>query len=50
MAGPLNGAGVRDTILSQGKATFWGNVTKGVQDSTKGALTVDSRRRAGIDC
>jgi len=36
MAGPLNGAGVRDTILSQGKAAtesaayFWGNVTKGV--------------------
>ena len=54
MAGSLNGAGVRDTILSQGKtatesvAYFWGNVTKGVQDSTKGALTVDSGRRVGV--
>jgi len=52
--GPLNGPGVRDAILSQGKtatesaAYFWGNVTKGVQDSTKGALTVDSGRRAGV--
>ena len=54
MAGPLNGPGVRDAILNQGtKATesaayFWGNVTKGVQDSTKGALTIDSGRRAGV--
>ena len=29
-------------------AYFWGNVTKGVQDSNKGALTVDSGRRAGV--
>ena len=54
MVGPLNGPGVRDTILKQGKtstesdAYFWGNITKGVQDSTKGALTVDSGRRAGV--
>ena len=54
MAGPLNGAGVRDTILSQGKAAtesaayFRGNVTKRVQDSTKGTLTIDSGRRAGV--
>ena len=54
MAGPLNGAGVRDAILRQGKtatesaAYFWGNFTKGVQDSTKGALTVDSGRQAGV--
>ena len=54
MGGPLNGLGVRDAILKQGKtapegaAYFWGNVTKGVQDSTKGALTVDSGRRAGV--
>ena len=54
MAGPLNGPGVRDAILNQGKtatestAYFWGNFTKGVQDSTKGALTVDSGRRAGV--
>jgi hypothetical protein len=48
MSGPLNGAGVRDAILSQKKsatestAYFWGNVTKG-------ALTIDSGRRAGAD-
>ena len=54
MTGPLNGPGVRDSILTHGKtftegtAFFWGNITKGVQDSTKGALTVDSGRRAGV--
>ena len=54
MAGPLNGPGVGDAILRQGKeatestAYFWGNITKGIQDSTKGALTVDSGRRAGV--
>ena len=55
MTGPLNCSGVRDTILKQGtKATestgyFWGNITQGVQDSTKkGALTIDSGRRAGV--
>ena len=54
MAGPLNGPGVRDAILNQGKtateyaAYFWRNVTKGVQDSTKGALIVDSGRRVGV--
>lgn len=54
MGSPLNGPGVRDAILNQGKtategaAYFWGNVTKGVQDSTKGALTVDSGRRVGV--
>ncbi len=54
MIGSLNGPGVRDTILEQGKtatesaAYFWGNVTKGVHDSTKGALTVDSGCRAGV--
>jgi len=53
MAGILNGAAVRDGILKPGKTTteaaayFWGNFTKGVQDSSKGALTVDSGRRAG---
>lgn len=46
-----NGDAVRDTILKQGmKATeasayFWGNVTKGVQDSSKGTLTVHSGKR-----
>lgn len=54
MAGPLDGPGVRDAILKQGKiakegtAYFWGNITKGVQDSTKGALTIDSGRRVGV--
>ena len=48
-----SGTGVRDIILSQGmKATestafFWGNITKGVQDTGKGALFVDSGKRAG---
>nr|AZJ16662.1 hypothetical protein [Seminavis robusta] len=46
-----NGDGVRDTILNQGmKATeasayFWGNATKAVQDSSKGALTAHSGKR-----
>lgn len=54
MGNPLNGPGVRDGILSQGKimtegaAFFWGNITKGVVDSGKGALTVDSGRRVGV--
>lgn len=53
MNGPLNGPGVRDAILKQGKtatestAYFWGNLTKGVQDSSKGVLTVYSGRRVG---
>ena len=48
MAGPLDGPGVRDTILKYGKSAtegavyFWGNLTKNIQDSTKGAVTVDS--------
>lgn len=54
MVGSLNGPGVRDEILKQGKtategaAYFLENITKGVQESTKGALTVDSGRRAGV--
>lgn len=54
MVRPLNGPAVRDAILNQGKrategaAYFWGKVTKGVQYSTKQALTVDSGRRAGV--
>jgi len=54
MNGPLNGPGVRDAILKQGKtatestAYFWANITKGVQDSSKGVLTVYSGRRAGV--
>jgi len=54
MKGPLNGLGVRDAILNQDRTTkegvayFWGNITKSVQDSSKGAVTVDSGRRTGI--
>ena len=39
-------------LLEQGKsasesaAYFWGNITEGVQDSTKGVITIDSGRRA----
>ena len=52
MSRPLNGAGVRDKILSQGKqateatAYFWGNVTKSFHEITKGNLTIESGRRA----
>jgi len=54
---PLHGLDVRDislVSLEKGKSTkesmayFWGNITQGVQDSTKGALTIDSGRRAGV--
>jgi hypothetical protein len=54
MAGLLNGPGVKNIIVRQGKEVtesttyFWGNLTKEVQDSTKGALTVDSERRASV--
>lgn len=50
----LNGPKVRDAILQQGKsategaAFFWGNITQGVVDSTKGGVMVDSGRRIGI--
>lgn len=53
MGSPLNDPGVRNAIFNQGKtgtegaAFFWGNIMKGVQDSTKSALTVDSGRRVG---
>ena len=54
MTGPLNGTAVRDTILKHGTkvtesaAYVWGNLTQGVQEATKGALTIDSGRRVGI--
>nr|UBA15737.1 hypothetical protein [Pseudo-nitzschia hainanensis] len=54
MGGLLNSPGVRDAILEHGKtategtAYFWGNITKGVQDSTKGSVAIDSGRRAGV--
>ena len=46
-----SGEAVRDTIMKQGmKATeasayFWGNTTKAVQDTSKGALTAHSGKR-----
>jgi hypothetical protein len=46
-----NGDGVRYTILRQGMksteatAYFWSNVTKAVQDSSKGAITAHSGKR-----
>ena len=46
---PLNGAGVRDKILEQGMKTtesaayFLGNITQGIQDTGKGALTMDRK-------
>ena len=59
MINALNGPGVRDAILKQGilkqgksategAAYFWGNMTKAVEDSAKGAFTVDSGGRAGV--
>ena len=54
MVSPLNGQGVQDAILEQGKTAtegttfFWRNITKTVQDSSKGALTLDSGRRVGV--
>ena len=54
MAGPLNGAGGRDAIINRRKEAseaagyFWGNFTKGVQDTSKGALTMHSGGRAGV--
>ena len=46
-----NGNAVRDTILEHGmKATeasayFWGNTTKAIQDTSRGALTAHSGKR-----
>ena len=53
IANPLNGVGVRDKMLeprmkvTESTAYFWGNFTKGVQETGKGALTIDSGKRAG---
>lgn len=53
MAGPLNGVGVRDKILEQrmrateSTAYFWENITKRVQETGKGASTMQSKKRAG---
>jgi hypothetical protein len=52
MVGPLNGPQVRDKLLMEGQKLaegneyFWGNLTTFVQDSSKGAITVDSSTRA----
>lgn len=53
MINPLNGKEVRDFILKQGysaseAATFsWGNITQGVANTGKGALTAQSGSRIG---
>ena len=49
----LTGESIRDAILKQGfsptesTAFALGNFTKGIQDSAKGAVMIDSGRRAG---
>jgi hypothetical protein len=55
MSGFLNGRpAVREIILNQGKtateltAYFWGNMTKAIQDTTQGGLTIDSGRQIGV--
>lgn len=63
MGDSLNDTSVRDRILkcrktaslfkikdtnTEAATDFLGNFTKGVQDSAKGAVTVDSGRRAGV--
>jgi hypothetical protein len=53
MINPLNGPQVRDVILKKGfEATeaavfFWGNTTRAVSNTEKGALTVQCRSRVG---
>lgn len=52
MSGILNGPGVRDAILKQGKtateatAFYWGNLTKSIQDTGKAGVMIDSGKRA----
>ena len=54
MIKPLNGAGVRYAILTQGRTVtegtsyFWGNVTNSIQDTSKGLLMIHSGGRAGV--
>ena len=45
MTNPLNGPGVRDAILAESSAYFWGNMTQSVQDMAKSTVTIDSGRR-----
>jgi len=51
MSNPLNGPGVRDSILNQAKTAkqgatiFWRNIKHGVEASSKGVIIVDSGRR-----
>ena len=33
--------------VTESTAYFWGNITKGIQETSKGALTIDSGKRAG---
>lgn len=53
MVNPLNGKQVRDLILKQGysateaAAYSWGNITEGIANTGKGALTAQSGSRVG---
>lgn len=53
MVNPLNGPQVRDLILQQGysateaTAYAWGNITQGIANTGKGALTAQSGNRVG---
>lgn len=53
MINPLNGQQVRDLILKQGysateaAAYSWGNITEGIANCGKGALTAQSGNRIG---
>jgi hypothetical protein len=53
MINPLNGQQVRDLILKQGYSTTksaaysWGNITEGIANTGKGALTAQSGSRVG---
>lgn len=53
MINPLNGGQVRDYILKQGysateaAAYSWGNITEGIANTGKGALTAQSGSRVG---
>lgn len=53
MINPLNGKQIRDVILKQGysateaAAYSWGNITEGIANTGKGALTAQSGSRVG---
>ena len=55
MVNPLNGQQFRDLVLKQGysatkaAAYFWGNITEGIANTGKGALTAQSGSRVGSE-